>query len=213
VYHSGTPGKGRCPTISHWGVYRSTASRFNRNQARPSLTEPIKSCDRMNLYFAYGSNLCIQRLTERAPTATVLSVGCVPGFVLTFHKRGMDGSGKCTLRESGLDTDAVFGAVYLLDREDREGLDRAECLGTGYDAVEIGVVTPAGPLRAFTYVARETHIDASLLPFAWYLEYVLTGAYQHRLPDYYVSRLESVQTLPDPDTGRAEKNRLLMAAA
>ena len=44
-------------------------------------------------YFAYGSNMSIARLSERAPSAEVIGVARLRSHVLRFHKVGTDGSG------------------------------------------------------------------------------------------------------------------------
>ena len=56
------------------------------------------------LYFAYGSNMSSRRLTARgrAPSATRLTVGYVPGRRLTFDKFSTrDQSGKCDCEATG----------------------------------------------------------------------------------------------------------------
>ena len=48
-------------------------------------------------YLAYGSNLHPLRLTLRVPSARVIGVVEMPGYMLEFHKRSIDGSGKCLI--------------------------------------------------------------------------------------------------------------------
>lgn len=48
-------------------------------------------------YFAYGSNLCVRRLRRRVPSARALGPARLDGWTLRWHKRGEDGSGKCSI--------------------------------------------------------------------------------------------------------------------
>lgn len=168
---------------------------------------------RTHLYFAYGSHLCLSRIRMRAPSATPIAVGCLPGYQILFHKRSVDGSGKCTIHYNGSDDDLVFGALYLMDEHEKQKLDRLEGVGNGYREGIIGVLTPQGQMEASTYIATDSHIDGSLRPYGWYLDYVLQGARQHRFPEYYISMIQDVDPVADPDRERADSNRHLLHAA
>ena len=162
------------------------------------------------LYFAYGSNLCTRRLRERVPSVTFRAAGFVPEHTLRFHKRGRDGSGKCDCQESASTVDCVWGAIFVLDPAERERLDQAEGLGYGYDEKHVVVQTEDGPIRAFCYVAARSYIDASLLPYTWYKDFVVMGAGEHHLPEQYVVMIENVEAQDDPDSTRAATNRRLL---
>lgn len=162
---------------------------------------------RTHLYFAYGSNLCLPRIRKRAPSATPIAIGCLPGYQILFHKRSVDGSGKCTIQYNGSDEDLVFGVLYMMDSDEKQAMDDVEGVGTGYREGIIGVLTPQGQMEASTYIATDTHIDESLQPYQWYLDYVLAGARQHGLPEYYISSLRDVMAVQDPDSNRAAVNR------
>ena len=87
------------------------------------------------LYFAFGSNMSSRRLTApgRAPSATRVTVGYVPGRRLTFDKFSTrDRSGKCDCEATGVPADRVYGVVYRIDMSERAALDEAEGLHRGY---------------------------------------------------------------------------------
>ena len=87
------------------------------------------------LYFAYGSNMSSRRLTApgRAPSATRVAVGYVPGRRLTFDKFSTrDRSGKCDCEATGDPADRVYGVVYRIAASERAALDEAEGLHHGY---------------------------------------------------------------------------------
>ncbi len=147
-------------------------------------------------YAAYGSNLHPLRLGRRLASARFRGTAFLPDWSLEFHKRSLDGSGKCSIREG---SSGVHVAVYELSAADRLELDRIEGLGAGYD--EIALEVP-GFGRCFSYAAADTHIDESLCPYDWYFGLVLAGALFHDFPDAYVERIRSVATTRDPDAGR-----------
>lgn len=160
------------------------------------------------LYFAYGSNMSVTRLRARVPDAQPLAAGQLVGHSLRFHKIGRDGSAKCDALATGEADDIVQGVLYRMGTEYRAALDRAEGLGRGYEIRHIDVLLANGlALSAFTYYA--TLIDPRLLPFDWYLEHVLRGAREAKLPPDYIETLVQQPSTPDPDPRRALAERAL----
>lgn len=145
----------------------------------------------MPLYFAYGSNLSSARLRQpdRAPSARLVGAASVSGHTLSWCKRGADGSGKCTIAPTGNRGDGVWGVLWEVGEADVDRLDVVE--GPGYERVEVTITTGNQKMRAFTYVARATHLDPSLEPAAWYRELVVAGAREHGLPAAWIKRLLS----------------------
>jgi hypothetical protein len=45
-------------------------------------------------------------------------------------------------------------------------------------------------MNAFTYIARTSHVDATLRPADWYREVVVAGAREHGLPAAWIRWLE-----------------------
>ncbi len=166
------------------------------------------------LYFAYGSNMLGERLrqADRAPSARAHCRAWLVGHQLEFHKRGRDGSGKCDAHQTGSTTTAVHGVAYRIDPAERESLERIEACGQGYAGRVVGLMTGAGALDAYTYLARPEFIDAVLRPFDWYLELVIAGAREHRLPAAYIRALEAVVAGVDPDHRRAARERRALPA-
>ena len=162
-------------------------------------------------YFAYGSNMWLRRLRsrDRAPSAVPLGTGRLDGYVLTFHKRGRDGSGKCSVLRTGDSSDTVFGVVFEVDERDRDALNRAE--GDGYhpSTVDVTLVRTDEALTAELYVARRSYIDETLRPFDWYKAFVLAGAREHSLPEEYVGFIERRTGREDPDRERVRRQRTI----
>lgn len=154
------------------------------------------------LYFAYGSNLCEPRLRSRVPSARFVAVGWLGGHDLRFHKRGRDGSGKGDAHRASPEN-RVWGALAEIAPAEISRLDRIEGVGAGYDRAHVSVTLPDGaPVAAETYLASPAFVDASLLPFRWYLDLVVGGARARGLPRAYVDGIAAVDSVPDPDPDR-----------
>lgn len=155
--------------------------------------------------FAYGSNMAIGRLRRRTPSARLVGVGLLRGHSLLWHKRGMDGSGKCDARFTGNPADHVWGAVFAIDPAECAALDRAEHLGVGYRLRPVTVQLSHAWMDAWIYEAIQ--VDPHLLPYHWYKSYVLRGAMELRLPRAYRAGIEAFPSCPDPDPQRAALHR------
>ena len=111
----------------------------------------------MIYYFAYGSNLHPMRLMERVPSAELVGVAKHPNHVLTFHKKSNDGSSKCNMFNSG--SGLIFGAIYKLNPEHKNELDRFEGKGYGYIDNQITLEHNETEYSCFTYLAQQSHIN------------------------------------------------------
>lgn len=159
-------------------------------------------------YFAYGSNMLRKRLTDRVGEVRELGAASLRRYSLTFHKRSGDGSGKCTLVESGGNGDEVWGVLFQLSIQQRRTLDRYE--GAGYARHEVTLSRGDSRLPAITYISTTRHIDPALKPFPWYKGLVVAGAIQWDLPPDYIEALVSVPTIDDLDQARVEANHGLI---
>ena len=157
--------------------------------------------------FAYGSNMCAERMRARVANAVPIAIGYVMHRRLAFHKRGSDGSAKVDAVYSGRASDCVWGVVYSMSNNEKAELDGHE---PGYTAEAIVVHGNGGTHSALMYVARAEAIDGSLKPYAWYHRFVLHGAVQQRLPLEYIERLRSIESIADPDRQRHDRNARLL---
>jgi gamma-glutamylcyclotransferase (GGCT)/AIG2-like uncharacterized protein YtfP len=155
------------------------------------------------LYFAYGSNMSMKRLTapERVPSARRVCTARLPKHQLRFHKRSNDGSAKCDAFYTGDDKDFVMGVLYEVSNFEKKNLDRVEGLNHGYKEKDITLIKDlGGEQEAITYYA--TDIDPHLKPYNWYKHHVLTGAQENNLPTEYISIIEKFDAVEDPDIER-----------
>jgi hypothetical protein len=65
--------------------------------------------------------------------------------------------------------------------------------------------------HAYTYIACPGVTNEKLLPFDWYLAYVVAGARHYRFPAGYIQALRKVACVADPDTMRTASNRRQLA--
>jgi gamma-glutamylcyclotransferase len=133
------------------------------------------------------------RMKSRTPSAKAIATGYVEGRRLTFDKVSRDGSAKCDCCASEDGRNRVHGVVYEIPVAEKDALDRAEGLGTGYAEESLKVITQAGVLDAMAYIA--TYKDPALKPYHWYKDLVLAGAVEHGLPAEYVESIRAIQSV------------------
>ena len=161
-------------------------------------------------YFAYGSNMFSRRLqaNDRIPSASAVSIASLQGWRLRFNKIGRDRSGKCNIEKTNTPSDLVWGVIYTVPLHEKQGLDRAESLGVGYEEIAVTVRSPDHEIAAFTYSA--IMVDDLLRPFQWYRDIVIAGALEHNLPGGYVNQLHAISTDVDPDVVRHQEHQKLL---
>ena len=149
-------------------------------------------------YFAYGSNLIFERITERLGKVKFLGAASIENWCLRFNKLGADGSGKCNIIES--QGEFVHGILYKISPRQKEKLDEFE---RGYKTICLQI-----PLlgNCFSYTAIEIADDRVHAPYDWYRELVLLGATRCGFPPSYIAMLEKQKSTKDPDNTRRTKN-------
>lgn len=162
----------------------------------------------MIYYFAYGSNLHPLRLKERVPSAELVGVAEHPNHTLAFHKQSDDGSSKCNMFNSDAESALVYGAIYKIKPEHKNTLDQFE--GDGYIAKPIMLKHDGNEYNCFAYMAQHTHLVDNLKPYHWYKELVVLGARHLKLPDSYITNIEVVESMNDPDPIRKVKHETLI---
>lgn len=159
-------------------------------------------------YFAYGSNMCTARLARRVPSVRPAGPAWLDGHRLHWHLVGNDGSGKCNVVDTGDPDDRVHGVLFELDATRLDALHAAE--GPAYDFLELATGHAGGQVTAAIYRGRAEWLDDALAPFAWYRDFVVTGAAEHGLPADWIAGLGRVPARPDPDVERAAENRVIL---
>jgi gamma-glutamylcyclotransferase len=167
---------------------------------------PMDSSDTpMITVFAYGSNMLTRQMKERAPSAQSIGTAILKRFRLRWNKRSKDGSGKCSIEETGCLEDFVWGVLFELNLTDKHNLDAIEGLGKGYGERALSVLSNDKSIRALAYYA--TSIDLNARPYDWYRDIVTAGAREHGLPIEYIRTIEVVNVIQDLDVERTRFKR------
>ena len=165
------------------------------------------------LIFAYGSNMNLNRLSQRVPSAKKVSNAFLPGYKLVCNKVSKkDGSAKANIIKTDNLADLVWGVLFTIDSNEKSQLDKAEGLGMGYHEDNLTFFYDAGnAYTAQVYIADSKSIDNTLLPYDWYKEFIVTGAIQNKLPEGYISQLQAIACICDPDEERRTKNYSILS--
>ena len=159
-------------------------------------------------YFAYGSNMSLLRLQERVPSAKRLEIVTLRNHQLRFNMGADDGSGKCDSFQTNNSKDIVIGALFEINKNEKYILDTAESLGYGYDEKLVFVENYSGEVfEALIYCAIK--IDSLSKPYSWYINHVIIGAKETKVPTEYLAVIESIECIDDPDINRDAKQRAM----
>ena len=143
------------------------------------------------IYFAYGSNMKTDRMIKRVPSARPLGYATLLDNKLVFNKISNDGSGKGNVVDAN--DSIVLGVLFEIDEQDVKKLDEFE---KGYEKQDITVLgDDERQISAFTYVSKQT--KNGLLPYDWYIELIIQGAAENRLPQDYIDSLKKFESKPD----------------
>ncbi|MDQ3749528.1 MAG: gamma-glutamylcyclotransferase [Acidobacteriota bacterium] len=111
--------------------------------------------------------------------------GFIKNYKLEFNKKSIDGSGKANITES--ECEIVWGVCYELDVAGFENLRNHE---KGYEELEIIVhdENQENLFSAKTFISNKT---CDKLPTKDYLNKIIEGAKQHKLPEEYIKKIEN----------------------
>jgi gamma-glutamylcyclotransferase len=168
------------------------AGDFTVSRRSTSQSEDLLVADRW--YFAYGSNMSRNRKEERTGTIRDARRCQLLGYRFAFNKRNSKVPGTAFANIVIDDTSAVWGVAYLCNQDAFERLDQFEGVRSGhYQHLPVSVVLDSGDtLNAITYVAGDAYVCEDTFPMEVYLETILVGAREHKLPEEYVGRIEAL---------------------
>lgn len=132
-----------------------------------------------HLYFAYGSNLCVQQMARRCPDARAPRPAVLADHDWLINERGV-----ATVEPfSG---SRVHGVVWEVSDHDLATLDSAEGVPVRYRRDRMTVQTDDGPATVWVYIDHRVEPGA---PRPGYLERIIAGAVHHGLPQRWVEFL------------------------
>ncbi|MET0899520.1 MAG: poly-gamma-glutamate hydrolase family protein [Mycobacterium sp.] len=132
-----------------------------------------------HLYFAYGSNLCVQQMARRCPEAVAPRAASLADHDWLINERGV-----ATIEP--FTGSRVHGVLWDVSDHDLATLDSAEGVPVRYRRDRLTVHTAAGPTSAWVYVDHRVEPGA---PRPGYLERIIDGALHHGLPERWVEFL------------------------
>ncbi len=148
-------------------------------------------------YFAYGSNMNVDRMRERGMRFEAAFEGRLRGLELQFHKaaRGHPGAGHANIAYAP--GSSVEGVLYILSSpEEITRLDPFERTPVNYSREVVQVVTARGVVSSWTYFANPAVLQPGLKPPRSYLEHLLAG--KPFLSAAYYQMLQSWDCLEGP---------------
>lgn len=165
------------------------------------------------LIFAYGSNMNLDRRTQRVPSAVKVCNVFLPGYKLVCNKVSKkDGSAKANIIKTDNLTELVWGVLFTIDKTEKTSLDKAEGLDKGYNEDTLTFFDDTNnSYVAQVYIADSNSIDNNLLPFDWYKDFIVSGAIQNKLPVEYISQLKSMGFVRDHDEKRRTENYAILS--
>jgi gamma-glutamylcyclotransferase len=145
-----------------------------------------------NYYFAYGSNMDLNRMKQRKVNFKIIGLGVLKGYELKFNKIKDSCSGYANIITNS--TANVEGIVYELESFDQldvfEGVEKKH-----YHRSEITVEINEAPILVNVYIAYQNRIKEGLKPRESYLNHLKAG--KQYLSDEYNEFLNSFDTIED----------------
>jgi len=189
-----------------------TSFPFDTAPAAPARPRPIRrdhvgGNERVCLYFAYGSNICLDQMRRRCPNARPLGVAVLPYHGLAFA--GFSASwGGAVAHVVPHPTREVPGVIYELSVADLRALDRAEGVPLAYRRTLRRVVDETGAEHVVhVYLHQSTEPGT---PTEEYLRQILRGYQRHRIDlDRMLAAMgvapATAGTAPAPNTQRRRR--------
>ena len=152
----------------------------------------------MPYYFAYGSNMNVERVAARIGETRRALSGTLPGFELRFDKASRI-PGLAHANVAANPEKVVEGALFeLIEPAQIELMDPFEGVPHDYRRERHVIETEEGGVEAWVYIARPERVRASLRPAREYLEHLLAGeAFLSAEYHARLARVEAVEGLGD----------------
>jgi gamma-glutamylcyclotransferase len=145
-------------------------------------------------YFAYGSNMDLLRLRERAVHPRERRAAILRGYGLRFNKQSAAKTGEGKANIVAQTDESVEGILSEVTEEEMGMLDRCEGAPAHYLRASVVVRLENGTeVEAVTYVANPSMVVDGLRPTKEYLSHLLAG--RNFLSREYIRSLEGTDTL------------------
>lgn len=120
-------------------------------------------------YIAYGSNMNVEQMEYRCPTATVCGITKLKNHMLSF--KGLGSTGFATLE--AVEGKSVPVVIWKIRSRDEQNLDRYEGFPTHYHKKFLDVMVGNRKIEAMVYIMNEKAVPTA--PSAQYFDVILSG--------------------------------------
>lgn len=155
-------------------------------------------------YFAYGSNLCRQRLALSSPSLKKIAIGQLDRYALAFaHESKRWNGGVATVHESDNADDCVWGLIWEIDLKEKSALDDQEGVAQQvYRPLEVVIRMLNGEhIKCRTYQLTDVGgVHQYADPSPQYHQLILEGAMENDFPEDYINMLKNVKTNNNTET-------------
>ena len=143
-------------------------------------------------YFAYGSNLFVDRKEQRTGSIREAIRSRLSGYRFVFNKRAKEGPIYANIVPD--ESTSVWGVAYLCSPEAFRDMDKCEGVANGhYERIPVKVNQVSGQtVEAITYVAGEDFVCQPGKPSSEYLDMIIDGARHHEIPEEYIRMIEAL---------------------
>jgi gamma-glutamylcyclotransferase len=143
-------------------------------------------------YFAYGSNMSAWVMSELCVEHDISGPARLDNYRLAFTRWSSGWrSGVSDIIESP--GDVVWGVIYRIGDVCHDALDEMENYGKGYTSTGVDVTRFDGKVfHAITYTVIEKS-PQEIMPSRHYLDTIVEGAAQNKLPADYIRRLKQIK--------------------
>lgn len=149
------------------------------------------------LYFAYASNMLDSELEKYGFKYLSKRNGYLEGYKLIFNIKSKYGGQFATANIKAKKGVRIYGVVYEITEDELKKLDAKEGVHLGqYERIKVRINYIGGsPVEdVITYRACEEFVKKNLLPSKKYIQIIVDGALNNKLPVYYIARLKKVKT-------------------
>lgn len=143
-------------------------------------------------YFAYGSNMALWVMAEICAQHDLIGIAQLPDYRLAFtrYSQGWKGGVSDVIYSPG---DTVWGGLFLIGNTCHDALDLNTHYGVGYTSMGVDVYTPDGSAyHTITYTVMKKSVQEHA-PSRAYMDTLLEGARELRLPKEYLKFLKSIK--------------------
>jgi gamma-glutamylcyclotransferase len=150
------------------------------------------------LYFAYGFNLNLEKMNQKCTKPCVLAIARLANHKIGFYEHSVvwDGALETVIPDTQSE---VWGVLYQLEPYAWDQLDNCEDVrldGTGeYFHYPVEVLDEQNTIREAS-MYKKARLGEPKLPSTEYLDVIIRGAKEQRLPEEYIKTLQNIDSRP-----------------